>query len=37
MSDALTRTANGIFAVFEETMKAGTRELALVQAQNRLK
>ncbi|HEU4839013.1 MAG TPA: pyridoxal kinase PdxY [Micavibrio sp.] len=35
LPDALSKTAAGIFALFEETQKAGTRELALVQAQDR--
>jgi pyridoxine kinase len=35
LPDALSKTAAGIFAVFEETQKAGTRELALIQAQDR--
>jgi pyridoxine kinase len=32
---ALEKTASSIFALFEETMKAGTRELALIQAQDK--
>lgn len=34
LPDALSKTAAGIFALFEETQKAGTRELALIQAQD---
>lgn len=33
LKEALEKTAASIYALFEETMKAGTRELALVQAQ----
>lgn len=32
---ALSMTASAVYALFEETMKAGTRELALIQAQER--
>lgn len=34
-AEALTRTAAGIFAIFEATQKSGGRELALVQAQDK--
>lgn len=34
LSDALSKTAASVFALFEETQKAGTRELALIQAQD---
>lgn len=34
LPDALSKTAASIFGLFEETRKAGTRELALIQAQN---
>lgn len=34
LSDALSKTAASILALFKETQKAGTRELALVQAQD---
>jgi pyridoxine kinase len=30
---AFSKTAASVFALFEETQKAGTRELALIQAQ----
>lgn len=33
LSEALGKTASSIFGLFEETYKAGTRELALIQAQ----
>lgn len=33
LSDALSKTAASVFSLFEETQKAGTRELALIQAQ----
>jgi pyridoxine kinase len=33
---ALSRTANAVFAVLEETIAAGTREIALVAAQDRI-
>lgn len=33
LSDALSKTASSVFGLFEETHKAGTRELALIQAQ----
>lgn len=33
LSDALSKTAASIFGLFEETQKAGTRELALIAAQ----
>ena len=36
LDEALGRTAAGILAVFEATARAGTRELALVAAQDRL-
>jgi pyridoxine kinase len=35
LQDALSKTAASVFALFEETQKAGTRELAMVQAQDR--
>ena len=35
LDQSLNRTAQSVFALFEETMKAGTRELAMIQAQNR--
>lgn len=34
LDQALSRTASSVFALFEETMKAGTRELAMIAAQN---
>lgn len=34
VADALSRTARGIFAIFEATQKSGGRELALVAAQD---
>lgn len=34
LSDAFSKTAASVFALFEETQKAGTRELALIQAQD---
>lgn len=34
MKNALAKTAASIFGLFEETQKAGTRELALIQAQD---
>jgi len=36
LKSALEKTAGGIYAVFEETAKAGTRELALIQSLPRL-
>lgn len=33
LSDAFSKTAASVFSLFEETQKAGTRELALIQAQ----
>lgn len=35
LARALSKTAGGIMAIFEETQKAGSRELALIQAQDR--
>ncbi len=35
LKTALSMTAGAVFALFEETMRAGTRELALIQAQER--
>ncbi|PZO86644.1 MAG: pyridoxal kinase [Micavibrio aeruginosavorus] len=37
IAGALSKTAGGIMAIFEETQKADSRELALIQAQDRLK
>ena len=37
LEDALSRTASSVFALFEESHKAGTRELALIQAQEHYK
>lgn len=34
--EALRLTASGVFAIFEDTLKAGSRELALIQAQDKL-
>ena len=34
LDNALAKTAGSIYAVFEETMKAGTRELAIIGAQD---
>lgn len=34
LDKALEKTASSVYALFEETMKAGTRELALIQAQD---
>lgn len=35
LEQSLERTSASVFALFEETMKAGTRELAMIAAQNR--
>ena len=35
LKTALSNTAGAVFALFEETMKAGTRELALISAQDK--
>ena len=37
LDNALAKTAGSIYAVFEETMKAGTRELAIIGAQDSFK
>jgi pyridoxine kinase len=33
---ALSRTANSVFAILEQTIEAGTREIQLVAAQDRI-